>query len=146
MIRRISSARFAELGQPVSTHDSSATGSTEMLQALNERSSTLSSGTAPKTKEEAALKTMRSLEGVRHSSQLEKAKGNHRDVLSAITRPAPDPPRPQSLNPAQDSTAKRDDQRRSLGLRQMALVEVREEDVQVRVTSPGKAAGMLLLL
>ena len=102
---------------------------------------------APKTKQEAVLKAMRSLEGVRHEYHAEKGKHFQRDVLSAISRPAPEPPRPKSLDSAQDaekeSSERKADQRRSLGLEKVTLAGVREQDVQVEVFTSGKAAGKL---
>ncbi|RXK36260.1 CAMK/CAMKL protein kinase [Tremella mesenterica] len=50
-----------------------------------------SSASGAKTKEEAVLRTMRSLEGI-------KKKPSQRDLLSKIGRPAPEPPRPRSMD------------------------------------------------
>lgn len=84
--------------------------------------SIVSTSTVPvKTKEEAVLKTMRSLEGTR---KIQRVKS--RDVLGAIKRPAPSPPRPRSLDSQMetDTRKSKEEQRRSLG------IERRLEDLQ----------------
>ena len=73
--------------------------------------------TALETREEAVNKAMRSLEGDRHAHP-ERARPSQRDVLGTISRPAPSPPRPRSLEAALSSpdVEKPVDPRRSLGL------------------------------
>ena len=78
----------------------------------------------PETKEEAHLKTMRSLEGTRKVVERKKS----RDVLSSIKRPAPSPPRPRSLQSQleADKRKSKEEQRRSLGI-ERTLEDLREE-------------------
>lgn len=96
---------------------------TSSLQKRASQRSLNSDGTAKGEQTDAVLKTMRSLEGM-------KAK---RDVLAAIKRPAPEPPRPESVASAQSvsSAGEHDkkDKRRSVGVeRSLAdLQEVAEE-------------------
>jgi hypothetical protein len=110
--------------------------------AIDKRTSALSAvstaSTAPQNKEEAVLKTMRSLEGgalAGHAAEKGKILRkipSKRDVLAKITRPAPEPPRPQSLDSAKSAegagAAKKgkDEQRRSLGV-ERRLEELQEE-------------------
>jgi len=99
---------------------------------------------APKTKEEAVLTTIRSLEGLRSSVQVEK-KQHQRDILANIKRPAPEPPHPRSLDLTVDAEkntkGKKMDQMRSLGLNQVARVEVTAEAIQIDATLPDGGAG-----
>ena len=96
---------------------------TSSLQKRASQRSLNSDGTAKGEKTDAVLKTMRSLEGM-------KAK---RDVLATIKRPAPEPPRPESVASVQSvsSAGEHDkkDKRRSVGVeRSLAdLQEVAEE-------------------
>ena len=100
---------------------------------LRQRDSNLSLATSTSTvvhtKEEAVLKAMRSLEGIRKTK--EKHRSKDRDVLSAISRPAPSPPRPRSLDSQVSVDSNKDEQRRSLGV-ERTLGDVPEEQ------SPGK--------
>ncbi|WVQ84397.1 hypothetical protein IAT38_006549 [Cryptococcus sp. DSM 104549] len=92
----------------------------------------------PKTKEDAVLRTMRSLEGTRkHFSQAQKEKAQ--EALAAIRRPAPSPPRPKSLDSAVETAGRKDkvDERRSLGLDRAVLVKVKEEEVDIKVKDGG---------
>nr|XP_019003885.1 CAMK/CAMKL protein kinase [Kwoniella mangroviensis CBS 8507]OCF67346.1 CAMK/CAMKL protein kinase [Kwoniella mangroviensis CBS 8507] len=91
----------------------------------------------PKSKEEAVLKTMKSLEGTRklvHAHTHDKAA----EAIAAVKRHAPEPPRPKSLDSAvelkkADSVSRKEDERRSLGVERAVLVDVREEEVDIKV-------------
>ena len=85
--------------------------------------STTSTTIGTKSKEQAVLKTMRSLEGTRRFGQPKS-----RDVLGAIKRPAPSPPRPKSLDSQLEVEKKQDkeEHRRSLGI-ERHLEALREE-------------------
>lgn len=101
-----------------------------------------SSGAPARDKEHAVLRTMRSLEGTRRIPDKPKKDvrdSKDRDVLGAIKRPAPSPPRPQSLDSSlqQDKKTNKAEQRRSLGA-DKHLAEVTEESPIKAVPAPGK--------
>ena len=105
------------------------------VSAISADSTTSTSTVQPKNKEEAVLKTMRSLEGTR---RLERTKS--RDVLNAITRPAPSPPLRRSFDVQieKDTRASKDEQRRSLGI-ERTLADLKEESpARSAVQSPGE--------
>ncbi|KAK8858890.1 hypothetical protein IAR55_003121 [Kwoniella newhampshirensis] len=113
----------------------------------DKRVSVLSStSTVPKTKDEAVLKTMRSLEGTKkahqyHQDHGQKEKEKVHDALAAVKRPAPEPPRPKSLDSAVEITnskEKKEEQRRSLGLERAVLVEVKEEEIDIKIKEGDK--------
>lgn len=126
---RVSGAEAPSLSRATSANSlTTTTASIDTLKAksiADHRVSAISTtSTIPvKSKEEAVLKTMRSLEGTR---RIERIKS--RDVLGAIKRPAPSPPRPRSLDNQVESEMQKikDDQRRSLGI-ERRLEDLREE-------------------
>ena len=90
-----------------------------------------STSTAVYTKEEAVLKAMRTLEGVRRPKDKSASK-DKRNVLGAISRPAPSPPRPRSLDSQVEVTEskRKDEQRRSLGIDRTLMDVVEESPVR----------------
>lgn len=101
-----------------------------------------SSGAPARDKEHAVCRTMRSLEGTRRIPDKPKKDvrdSKDRDVLGAIKRPAPSPPRPQSLDSSlqQDRKTNKAEQRRSLGA-DKHLAEVTEESPIKAVPAPGE--------
>ena len=107
--------------------------STSNKVADNRDSAISTTSTIPaKTKAEAVLRTMRSLEGTR---RVERVKS--RDVLAAIKRPAPSPPRPRSLDSQVEAESRKtkEEQRRSLGV-ERKLADLTEE-------SPPKANAVI---
>ncbi|KAK4689689.1 hypothetical protein P7C73_g420, partial [Tremellales sp. Uapishka_1] len=101
----------------------------------DQRISTISTtSTQPQTKEEAVLKAMKSLEGMK--------KHRERDFVSSIKRPAPPAPevdldRPKSLDSEQEGR-KKDLQRRSLGIGKLTEVD-EEPEPSRRDTVPADA-------
>ena len=140
VVPRTSQSQLKDASRSVSSASSAAL--TEKQSAASLHISAFSAdynSSPPVSKEDAMLKTMRSLEG-------SKLRGKDRDVLGAIKRPAPSPPRPRSLDSArvdEESKGRKVDPRRSLGLERLPLVEVSEEaeEREVIVASPGKRAG-----
>ena len=130
---RASASALNEVSRPVSAVSYTVSSITAKPASDGYRNSNLSfasnSTVPPKNHQEAVLKTMRSLEGAR---RVERLKSKDRDVLGAIKRPAPSPPRPRSLDSQleTDSRKAKEDQRRSLGV-EKRLMDVQEE-------SPGK--------
>lgn len=100
-----------------------------------------STTTVAKTKEEAVLKAMRSLEGLHPDASVERSKVGH-DVLSNIRRPAPEPPRPIRLDLARQSevenTGRNIGERRSLGLGKIVEIDIALPEKE------GKIAPILL--
>ena len=109
---------------------SSVPETTTLLGSKDNRISNLSlssTTTAPKSKEEAVLKTLRALEGAQHQAQNERHMSSHRDVLAAISRPAPSPPTRAPAPEHRDGP--KVDIRKSLGLGHAAPSgEMNEED------------------
>ena len=136
LIPRISNSELASLSRP--TLDTTSFAGEKAVTSEQRESvvSFTSATTAPKTKEEAVLKAMRSLEGLRHLVQMEKGKNIQHDVLATIKRPAPSPPQPESASPIhekrQEIDEKKVDDRRSLG-------HGRAAGVEITVSPPGKA-------
>ncbi|WVF68723.1 hypothetical protein IAT40_003495 [Kwoniella sp. CBS 6097] len=144
VVPRTSNSQLTNLSRP----NSSASGNTangavishssSMATLKDKRVSALSAGSAPKSKEEAVLRTMRSLEGTRklihtHAEKKEKAT----EALAAVKRAAPEPPRARSLDSAVEKS-KKEDERRSLGLDRAVLVEINEEELDIKVKEGNK--------
>ncbi|WWD18784.1 hypothetical protein CI109_103239 [Kwoniella shandongensis] len=142
---RTSDSQLTSLSRPTSAScGKDLTHSTSTSTLKDKRVSVLSStSTAPKSKDDAVIKTMRSLEGVKKLHQhhhKEKDEKVH-DALAAVKRHAPEPPRPKSLDSAvelEKSKEQKDEQRRSLGLERAVLVEVKEEEVDIKVREGDK--------
>ena len=123
------SASTAKIAAPATT--APTLSHYDSRRTLRSRDSNLSlatsTSTAVYTKEEAVLKAMRSLEGVRKPKDKSSNK-DKRNVLGAITRPAPSPPRPRSLDSQIEvaESKRKDEQRRSLGV-DRTLMDVVEE-------------------
>ncbi|ORX37068.1 hypothetical protein BD324DRAFT_424119 [Kockovaella imperatae] len=113
---------------PILTHHDSR-------RTLKSRDSDLSlatsTSTAVYTKEDAVQKTMRRLEGKKKADVSEF--GAKRDVLGSISRPAPSPPRPRSLDSQLEAVteSKKDDHRRSLGIEKRLLDVLEESPVKI---------------
>ncbi|WVO18574.1 hypothetical protein L204_106293 [Cryptococcus depauperatus] len=93
------------------------------------RVSALSGATYAKDKQEAVLRTMRSLEGTRKHFTVAQ-RGKAQEAFAHIKRPAPSPPRPRSLDSAVEKE-KYVDERRSLGL-DRALLGVFKEELAIK--------------
>ncbi|ODN74147.1 hypothetical protein L202_07598 [Cryptococcus amylolentus CBS 6039] len=135
VVPRTSNSQLTNLSRP----NSAASGAKELSRATS--SQTLKDKRASGqsfvsgNKEDAVLRTMRSLEGTRKlftSQQKEKAQ----EALASIKRPAPSPPRPKSLDSAVEKE-KKIDERRSLGIDRALLPGVKKEDVDVKVKEGG---------
>ncbi|WVQ73507.1 hypothetical protein IAR50_003079 [Cryptococcus sp. DSM 104548] len=133
-VPRTSNSQLTILSRPNSaasgTKEVSRTTSSRTLKDKRASAQSFVSG----NKEDAVLRTMRSLEGTRKlftAQQKEKAQ----EALATIKRPAPSPPRPKSLDSAVEKE-KKVDERRSLGI-DRALQGVMEEDVDVKVKEGG---------
>ncbi|ORY31808.1 hypothetical protein BCR39DRAFT_80876 [Naematelia encephala] len=106
---RTSQSQINSLSRPTSQASLAPTITTKDKRA-SMLSAASSSNLRGANKSDAVLKTMRSLEGTHLTKK---------DVLSAISRPAPEPPRPRSLDSAEKTEKakeKRLEQRRSLGI------------------------------
>nr|XP_019045252.1 CAMK/CAMKL protein kinase [Kwoniella bestiolae CBS 10118]OCF24182.1 CAMK/CAMKL protein kinase [Kwoniella bestiolae CBS 10118] len=146
VVPRTSNSNLTNLSRPSSAAgQSTAQGvlfhATSTSTLKDKRVSALSTtSTVPKSKEEAVLKTMKSLEGTR---KLVHAHDKATEAIAAIKRHAPEPPRPKSLDSAvelkkADSVSKKDEERRSLGVERAVLVDVREEEVDIKVKEGNK--------
>nr|XP_019013084.1 CAMK/CAMKL protein kinase [Kwoniella pini CBS 10737]OCF51865.1 CAMK/CAMKL protein kinase [Kwoniella pini CBS 10737] len=140
VVPRTSNSNLTNLSRPASatshnTRQAVLSSSTSTSTLKENRISVLSaSSTVPKSKEEAVLRTMRSLEGTRkivHTHGNDK-KEKAAEAIAAIKRHAPEPPRSKSLASADDLTHQKEDERRILGLERAVLVDVREEEVDIK--------------
>ncbi|WVQ96253.1 hypothetical protein IAU59_003357 [Kwoniella sp. CBS 9459] len=150
VVPRTSNSQLTNLSRP----NSGASGNTadgamlshssSMATLKDKRVSALSASSAPKSKEEAVLRTMRSLEGTRKliHSQAEK-KEKAAEALASVRRAAPEPPRPRSLDSAVEKS-KKEDERRSLGLDRAVLVEINEEEVDITVKEGNKEVDTVI--
>jgi len=120
---RTSGGEAKTLNRTTSTHAMASAFKAGETQRESAISTTSTSTVGPKSKEEAVLKTMRSLEGVPRVERVRSI-----DVLSTIKRPAPSPPRPKSLDSQleHESRQNKEEQRRSLGI-DRHLEALREE-------------------
>ena len=127
--------------QPKLTHHDSR----RTLKTRDSNLSMATTSTVALTKEEAVLKAMRRLEGKKKESESVK-----RDVLGSISRPAPSPPRPRSLDSQIEvDVKKKEDHRRSLGL-EKRLMDVLEESpvngpTQVKVEASELVSGQMIV-
>ncbi|OCF43528.1 CAMK/CAMKL protein kinase [Kwoniella heveanensis CBS 569] len=147
VVPRTSNSQLTNLSRPNSAASgNTATGavlshSSSMATLKDKRVSVLSSSSAPKSKEETVLRTMRSLEGTRklihaHNEKKEKAT----EALAAVKRAAPEPPRPRSLDSVVERS-KKEEERRSLGLDRAVLVEINEEEVDITAEQAKKVVN-----
>nr|XP_018262002.1 CAMK/CAMKL protein kinase [Kwoniella dejecticola CBS 10117]OBR84160.1 CAMK/CAMKL protein kinase [Kwoniella dejecticola CBS 10117] len=148
VVPRTSDSQLTNLSRPISassqnTNQALLSHATSTATLKDKRVSILSStSTIPKSKEEAVLRTMRSLEGTRklvHGHAADKhEKAKAAEALAAIRRHAPEPPRPISLDALVELDSRKVDDRRSLGLERAVTVDIREEEVDIRVKEGGK--------
>jgi protein-serine/threonine kinase len=114
--KQVSQSSLKTLSRPTSKTASNSNLKEKRTSAISASSNTTFT-TRTRNKEEAVLRTMRSLEGTRKV-----------DISSVITRPAPEPPRPRSIDSAVvEVKGGKDEQRRSLGV-ERKLGGVIEED------------------
>ncbi|WRT68102.1 uncharacterized protein IL334_005077 [Kwoniella shivajii] len=144
VVPRISNSHLTNLSRPSSatsqcTAHAVISHSSSSATIKDKRVSILSStSTVPKSKEEAVLKTMRSLEGTRKLVHGHDKKDKACEALAAVKRQAPEPPRPKSLDSVVQLQSKKDDERRSLGIDRAVLVEVKEDEVDITVKEGGR--------
>ncbi|WVQ65424.1 uncharacterized protein L199_003600 [Kwoniella botswanensis] len=154
VVPRTSNSNLTNLSRPTSSTSQNTTQgvlshATSTSTMKDKRVSAISTtSTVPKSKEEAVLKTMKSLEGTRklvHAHTHDKAA----EAIAAVKRHAPEPPRPKSLDSAvelkkADSVSRKEDERRSLGIERAVLVDVREEEVDIKVKEGNKEVDTII--
>ncbi|WWC88336.1 uncharacterized protein L201_003246 [Kwoniella dendrophila CBS 6074] len=157
---RTSNSNLTNLSRPTSAaSQNTAQGNTNTLShavsasTLKHKTSSISTH-IPKSKEEAVLRTMKSLEGTRklvHNYNNNEKKEKVSEAIAAIKRHAPEPRRPKSLDSAvelNNTTAKsqtrKEDERRSLGIDRAVLVDVQEDEIDIRVKEGSKEVDTIV--